>query len=150
MTTSKNKIRFGLVIVMSMAGLALPAVAVAGHGKVVILISHQPKGPPHGKPTMPPTTGNGDGETTIVGKPGHEQKGFDPLALTPIGTPGTPLAEQSAWDKFENTVLTALAKVDTAAGDHLAETQAVRAAMQERDVRTASKNTPKRTVAVAK
>jgi hypothetical protein len=133
-----------LTVALSLAALLLPAVARAAHGAVSMPTATKPV-KPGGSTTTPPP---GDGETTVVGtKIIHT---FEPLALTPIGTPVEPLAAQSEWDKFKNMMLSALAKVDTKAGDDLAQVQAVRAAIQDRDVRVASQNLPKRVAVAAK
>jgi hypothetical protein len=123
-----------LTIAVSVVVCAWPAIAAAGHGGKV--------------PIPPPSSGNNGGGMSVVGV--KTQTGYPPQALTPIGTPVAPLAAQSNWEKFKDVMLTTLAAMDTPAGEELAQAQAVRAAIQDRDVRVASKNLPKRVAVAAK
>jgi hypothetical protein len=151
MTNSANWIRWAVASAIGIALLNMPNIALAGHGGPSIPNARK-TGTPSAPTTTPPTTGNGSGEIVITGKPGGAQKGFEPLTLTPIGAPGTPLPPASESDKVKQVILSALANidVDTTAADELAEKQAVRAVMQDRDVRLASKMLPKHIVVAVK
>ncbi|HWE03068.1 MAG TPA: hypothetical protein VG326_11725 [Tepidisphaeraceae bacterium] len=138
-----------VALTLGMAMLAIPSVGGAGHSPGVVPFAKKPPVSPGG-PTTPPSPGSGNngGGISIVGV--GKQSGYLPESLTPIGTPVAPRAAQSEWDKFKDVMLSALAAVDTPAGEDLAQAKAVRAVIQERDVRVASKNLPKHIAVAAK